>query len=44
MNDYKVTWSARSLKDLDQAHDLLAQHSLEAANRTIEFVLERWPN
>ncbi len=41
MDDHKVIWSTRSLKDLDQAHDLLAEHSLQAANRTVETILER---
>lgn len=41
MDDHKVIWSARSLKDLDQAHDLLAAQSLKAANQTIKTILER---
>lgn len=41
MGDHKVIWSARSLKDLDQAHDLLAEHSLQAANQVVETILER---
>ncbi len=41
MVDYKVIWSARSLKDLERAHDLLVEKSLQAANKTVETVLER---
>ena len=41
MDDRKVIWSARSLKDLDRAHDLLIEHSVKAANQTSETILER---
>jgi len=41
MDNHKVVWSARSLKDLDRAHDLLIEKSLKAANQTVESVLER---
>ncbi len=36
-----MIWSARSLKDLDRAYDLLAERSPQAANRTVEAVLAR---
>ena len=41
MDDHKVIWSARSLKDLDRAHDLLSEKSFQVANQTVENVLER---
>lgn len=41
MDNHKVVWSARSLKDLDKAHDLLSEKSFQAANQTVENVLER---
>ena len=41
MGNHKVVWSARSLKDLDQAHDLLAEKSLKASSKTVETVLQR---
>ncbi len=41
MADHKVIWSARSLRDLDKAHELLAEHSLEAANQAVDNILER---
>jgi len=41
MEDLRVIWSARSLKDLDSAYDLLAEHSRQAANLIVETILER---
>ncbi|NQZ76139.1 MAG: type II toxin-antitoxin system RelE/ParE family toxin [Ekhidna sp.] len=41
MIDNKVIWSARSLKDLERAHGLLAEKSSQAANQMIGTVLER---
>ncbi len=41
MDDHKVIWSTRSLKDLDRAHDLLSEHTLQAANRTVEAILKK---
>ena len=41
MDEYKVIWSDRSLKDLEGAYDLLAENSAQAASRTVEAILER---
>ncbi len=41
MPDYKVIWSARSLKDLDKAHDFLGEFSTQTANQTITDILSR---
>ncbi len=41
MADHKVIWSSRSLKDLNSAYDLLVEKSPQAANRTVESVLEK---
>ncbi|MFY0686436.1 MAG: type II toxin-antitoxin system RelE/ParE family toxin [Cyclobacteriaceae bacterium] len=41
MDDHKVIWSGRSLKDLGRAHDVLAENSIRAANETVETILDR---
>ena len=41
MAEYKVIWSARSLKDLVRAQDLLVEQSAETANLKVEAVLKR---
>lgn len=41
MDDYKVIWSARSLKDLDTSYRFLTEKSQQAASRSVEAVLEK---
>jgi toxin ParE1/3/4 len=41
MVDHKVIWSARSLHDLDRSFDIIAEKSLQSANRAVHAVLEK---
>jgi len=41
MDKHKLIWSVRSFSDLDRAHALLAKHSFEAANDTIDHIITR---
>lgn len=41
MVDHKVTWSASSLRDLKQAHQLLAEQSKKAADQIVRQLLDR---
>jgi len=36
-----VKTPTRARKDLDRAHDLLAEYALQAANRMVETILDR---
>lgn len=41
MDDHKVIWSNRSLHDLDNAYELLAQKSHSTAKRLVENIIDR---
>jgi len=41
MSQYKLIWSEKSLYDLEDAYDLLAEKSTEAARKTIDLILDK---